>query len=257
MASTTKRSGSHLDPARVVETIQQLSRRIEERFPEANLIQACDELLRLCQKTERRAEWISRPIISLRVAAAGVITLIAAAFVGLARNIEFTSSTFEVADFVSLMNATMNNVVLIGAVIFFLVTIEARVKRNRALLTIHELRSLAHVIDMHQLTKEPDRLIFSGESTLSSPSNDMNVFEMSRYLDYCAEMLSLVGKVASIYSLHWPDETALRAVNEVERLTAGLSQKIFQKTMILHGTVHISDKPSSIQTPSIGRINTP
>lgn len=60
---------------------------------------------------------------------------------------------------------------------------------------------------------------------------------MSRYLDYCCEMLSLLGKIAAIYGVHLQDEIALRAVNDVERLTTGLSQKIFQKVMILHGVV--------------------
>ena len=52
---------------------------------------------------------------------------------------------------------------------------------------------------------------------------------MSRHLDYCGEMLSLIGEIASIYILHWHDDIAVRAVNEVERMTAGLSQKFFQK----------------------------
>ncbi len=89
---------------------------------------------------------------------------------------------------------------------------------------------------MHQLTKDPDRVLFSGEDTESSPSIKMGVFEMSRYLDYCGEMLSLIGKIAAIYATHLQDDTAVRAASEVERLTTDLSQKIFQKIMILHGT---------------------
>ena len=145
VTSEKLRSGSQLDPERVVDTIEQLSRRIVERFPDAGLLEASDELLCLSKETKERATWIGRPIMSLR---------------------------------------------LLAAAVFFLVTAETRVKRRRALAAIHELRSLAHVIDMHQLTKDPDRLIFSGGDTVSSPTNDMGMFEMSRYLDYCVEMLS-------------------------------------------------------------------
>ena len=239
MAPSKEHTGNQLDPARVVETISQLSRRIEERFPEAGLIQACAELLRLSKETKLRVIWIGRPIIGIRVVAATLITLIAAGLVGAFTQVKMGSSAFEVVQFATLTNAVMNNIVLLAAVVFFLVTIETRVKRRRALLAIHELRSLAHVIDMHQLTKDPDRLIFRGGDTKSSPANSMDMFEMSRYLDYCGEMLSLIGKIASIYSLHWRDETAIRAVNEIERLTAGLSQKIFQKIIILHGTLGV------------------
>jgi hypothetical protein len=44
-------------------------------------------------------------------------------------------------------------------------TIETRVKRRRALRAIHELRSIAHVIDMHQLTKDPEWVLARGKET--------------------------------------------------------------------------------------------
>lgn len=140
----------------------------------------------------------------------------------------------DIVLFVNLLEAGINSIVLLTAAVFFIVTIETRVKRGRALSAIRELRSLAHVIDMHQLTKDPDRLLFKGGNTKSSPVTDLDIFEMSRYLDYCCEMLSLIGKIAAIYSLHWRDEVAFQAVNEVERLTTGLSQKVFQKIIIVH-----------------------
>lgn len=234
-----KHTGNRLDPARIVATIAQLSNRIKERFPDANLIQACDELLRLSKETKLRADWISRPIISLRIAATVLIASIAAGLVGAFSQLNLSSGRLDVVVFVNFLNSGMNNIVILAAVVLFLITIEARVKRRRSLLAIHELRSLAHVIDMHQLTKDPDRLLFRRNNTLSSPTTDMDIFEMSRYLDYCSEMLSLTGKIAVIYGLHWQDEIAIRAANDVERLTTGLSQKILQKIMILHGTVGV------------------
>ena len=62
----------------------------------------------------------------------------------------------------------------------------------------------------------------------------MTTFELSRYLDYCAEMLSLTGKVAALYVQEFDDAVAVAAVNDVEQLTTGMSRKIWQKLMILH-----------------------
>ena len=47
----------------------------------------------------------------------------------------------------------------------------------------------------------------------------MTLFELSRYLDYCSEALSLTGKVAALYVQRFDDPVALQAVNEVEELT--------------------------------------
>ena len=124
--------------------------------------------------------------------------------------------------------------VFLSAGIVFLFTFETRLKRRRALIALHELRSLAHIIDMHQLTKDPERLLNRGAPTPASPVESMTTFELSRYLDYCSEMLSLIGKIAALYVQNFDDSVALSAVNEIEALTTGLSRKIWQKIMILH-----------------------
>jgi hypothetical protein len=118
--------------------------------------------------------------------------------------------------------------------VLFLVTIEARVKRRRALRAIHELRAIAHVIDMHQLTKDPEWVLQRGRESVIVPRRAMSLFELSRYLDYCSEALSLTGKVAAVYVQRFDDPVALAAVNEVETLTTGLSRKIWQKLSVLY-----------------------
>ncbi|MCB0336550.1 MAG: hypothetical protein KDD62_09590, partial [Bdellovibrionales bacterium] len=59
-------------------------------------------------------------------------------------------------------------------------------------------------------------------------------FELSRYLDYCSELLACVGKLAAMYSQHLADPVVLSSVNEIESLATGISRKIWQKLMILH-----------------------
>ena len=117
--------------------------------------------------------------------------------------------------------------VLVGAAIFFLATLESRIKRRRALRALRELRSIAHIIDMHQLTKDPERT--------QPTEREMTAADLARYLDYCSEMLSLTGKVAALYVQNFEDGVALQAVNEIEDLTTGLSRKIWQKLTIVVG----------------------
>jgi hypothetical protein len=91
-----------------------------------------------------------------------------------------------------------------------------------------------HVIDMHQLTKDPEWVLTRGPETGLLPPRAMTLFELSRYLDYCSEALSLTGKVAALYVQRFDDPVALDAVNEVEQLTTGLSRKIWQKLTVLY-----------------------
>jgi hypothetical protein len=88
---------------------------------------------------------------------------------------------------------------------------------------------LAHIIDMHQLTKDP-------ESALRrSSKRQMSVFELTRYLDYCSDAMALISKIAALHVQNFQDPVLLDAVDDVEDLTAGFSRKIWQKITILEG----------------------
>ena len=115
----------------------------------------------------------------------------------------------------------------------FLLSLEARGKRKRALDALHELRAMAHIVDMHQLTKDPERMLGRGTRTASSPRRTMTPFELHRYLDYCSELLALIAKIGALYVQDFPDRAALDAVDQVENLATGLSRKIWQKMVIL------------------------
>jgi hypothetical protein len=145
-------------------------------------------------------------------------------------------TVFQRGGFSQGLDALVNEVVLIGVAIFFLTTLETRLKRTRALKAIHVLRSMAHIIDMHQLTKDPER-ISAGPDPPSSPLRKMTPIELTRYLDYCSEMLAILSKVAALYVQNFNDPITISAVNEVEDLTAGLSRKVWQKIMILDRVV--------------------
>ena len=119
----------------------------------------------------------------------------------------------------------------------YLTTLEGRRKRRLALGHLHELRSIVHVIDMHQLTKDPGAITSATPPTASSPVRRLSPQELNRYLDYCSEMLSLTAKVAALYAQNSADPAVLEAVNDLERLTTNLSSKIWQKITIVQAIV--------------------
>jgi hypothetical protein len=137
------------------------------------------------------------------------------------------------AEFVTSVEAAINDIVFLGIALFFLLTIETRMKRRRALDALHQLRSLVHIVDMHQLTKDPELLLVPAPETASSPTRAMTPGELSRYLDYCSELLSLASKVAALHVQHFNDPVVLAAVNEIESLATGFSGKVWQKITML------------------------
>ncbi|MFV1982577.1 MAG: hypothetical protein ACC657_03475, partial [Thiohalomonadales bacterium] len=140
---------------------------------------------------------------------------------------------FRWVEFIQLFESSMNNLILIGAALFFLTTFEIRIKRGRALVALHELREVAHVIDMQQLTKDPSKIFIKNMMTQSSPKENLNEYELARYLNYSSEMLSLIGKIAALYSANLRDSVVISAVNEIENLTTRFCRKIWQKLIIL------------------------
>jgi hypothetical protein len=224
-----------LDPEAILKQTDTLNQRVVERFPNRGLSKISAEVAQVAQEAKQRAALIATPNWWLRIGIGLLILTLIVILVSAVRSIrvEF-DRIFDLAEFLAILDAGFNDLFLIGASLYFLIRLEIRLKRNRALAALHELRSLAHVIDMHQLTKDPERVLRRDwESTPSSPKETMSAFLLTRYLDYCSEMLSMLGKIAALYVQDFDDEVALAAVNEIEGLTTGLSRKIWQKIMIL------------------------
>src|SRR5207302_2704704 len=71
-----------LDGAHIVETLDLVQRRIEERFPGSGLSQVSGELLAVARDAIGRAVDLSRPNLPLRIASGLVIALMVALGVG-------------------------------------------------------------------------------------------------------------------------------------------------------------------------------
>lgn len=223
-----------LDADRILETIAALRRRIQERFPDSGLSNLCERLHEIGERAKNRLAWVEQPIFLLRTATWLMAALVIVGAIVLIQSIVTGLEVSGAAELVQIIESGIQDLVFVGLGLFFLVTAENRIKRTRALGFIKELRAVAHIVDMHQLTKDPDRLV--GEhrvDTASSPARSYTRVELGRYLDYCSEMLSLTAKIAALFAERIDDAVILQAVDEVETLTTNLSGKIWQKIMIL------------------------
>ncbi|MEM9588864.1 MAG: hypothetical protein AAGA03_16405, partial [Planctomycetota bacterium] len=162
-----------LNDRKIVETLTQLEHRIAERFPDSGLAKLCGELLLVAQQASERSAWIGRPIIWIRVCGYALVLLMILLLAQAVRMIGFRMTDLTFTEFIQTFEAGMNEVLLMGAAIYFLISLETRIKRRRALAAVHELRSIAHIIDMHQLTKYPDRSLTSNSDTEHSPKRDL------------------------------------------------------------------------------------
>lgn len=223
-----------LDSQKILDTVALLRDRVSERFPESGLKKVSAEFVAIADRAVSKAAWVGKPNVLLRVLVAILLLLIAALIVAIAVSFNLSVKVDRATELVQALESGINDIIFLGVAIYFFVTLEARIKRSRALKVVHELRSLAHIIDMHQLTKDPEHLQSPDRSTASSPKRTLNRFELARYLDYCSEMLSLIGKLAALLVQRFDDPVTLGAVDQIEDLTTSLSGKIWQKINILN-----------------------
>lgn len=224
-------SYKEVDPGKVHATIERLYRRIQDRFPDASLLEVCGQVREICAQSRDRIEWIQRPNRALRLAVIFLLVLLGIGIVAAISLVSVPHDIYQLQDFVDAIQNVIQDIVYVAITVYFLVRLERLIKRRKVLAALHELRSVAHVIDMHQLTKDPDRILANRQDTQASPevARSWTSFTLRRYLDYCSELLSLTSKIAALHLKDFDDPAVVAAVNEIEDLTTGLSQKIWQK----------------------------
>jgi hypothetical protein len=216
-------------------TLERLHQRIRDRFPHSNLANVCQELCAISTEAPQTVQGIARPNYWLRFGTGGLLVMAALVLVELLLRLrlDVRADGINLAEFVQMIGAALDTLVLLGAGIVFLATLENRWKRMRVIRAVNRLRCIAHIVDMHQLTKDPDSIAEHAVSTAHSPQRALGSYELARYLDYCTEMLSLISKTAFLYVQDYHDPVAVDAVNDLEDLVNGLSSKMWQKIMIL------------------------
>jgi len=216
-----------------VRTSGLLRRRIDERFPGSGLGRVASELETVTTEAVALSSDIARPHWLLRGLVFLGLLVIFGSLGAVAVQLRAQHGAQGWSDLLQGLEALVNDLIFAGFAVYFLLGLETRRKRKRVLAALHTLRSLAHIVDMHQLTKDPEQLLAPGPRTESSPERAMTSFELNRYLDYASEMLAIMGKVAALYVQDFEDPVALNAASDVQDLTVSLSRSIWQKIVIL------------------------
>jgi hypothetical protein len=216
----------------IVQTCRTTQENIAGRFVNSGLSKVAAEILTVSESAAGLAAWLAKPHLPLRTLAGVGIVSILLIIASVATHVKVQMSVGSIGEFLQGLDAAINEVVFIGITAFFFLTLETRLKRRRALKALHELRALAHIIDMHQLTKDPERIAGTPTGNTDTIKRPQNPAELIRYLDHCSDLLALISKIAALYVQNFDDPVTLAAVNEIENLTNGLSRKIWQKIMI-------------------------
>jgi hypothetical protein len=206
---------THLGPDYVAATVEKLQARIHARFPDRNLGVVAGELRSTVVRIKQQFADVQdrhRRITSV-ARAASVVVLVAA--------------------LAALVLSLVNDLVFAAVAVYFLWAVPERLQRRTVLALLHQLRSLAHVIDMHQLDKDPEQVKPDYHPTPKSPPHHLDAAQLHHYFDYCSELLSLVAKTAALCAEHTSDAVVLGTVSDLETLTAELSQKIWAKISLL------------------------
>ncbi|MFZ4699415.1 MAG: hypothetical protein ACOYMG_05150, partial [Candidatus Methylumidiphilus sp.] len=150
-----------LDPAKIIQTAEHLASRVSSRFPDSTLAGLAADLAEIARETDERARLAREPNRLIRGVGwlVGVLGLLGLwYFVGriqthlINAKMEFGTVTdlFEAAD------AGFNILVALAGALWFLVTLEARVKRKQGLEHIGELLEFIQIIDVTQLYYTPE-----------------------------------------------------------------------------------------------------
>ncbi len=220
-------------------TVEQLERRIHARFGERGLTKAARDLGSLVLLVQSEAaqsrERLRRTTLTARALS---ITIVAGAVVALAFSLRsaVVEGLARTADWVPLTESLVNDLVFAAIAVVFLWAFPERLERRDLLRLLHRLRSLAHVIDMHQLSKDPEQTSPNYTPTAQSVQHGLDADQLHHYLDYCSEMLSLTAKTAALCAEHSTDGVVLETVSYIETLTTDLSNKIWQKISLLPRT---------------------
>jgi len=233
-------SGPHglerLSAAPVQEMVVRLEHRIAARFPDRGLRGVARDLTLMAGEVADNALETQRRLRSVRVFARGlslVVVVATVAVLAVALRDAVRAGALSTFEWVPLIESIINDLVFAAIAVYFLYALPGRLARERLLTQLHRLRSLAHIVDMHQLTKDPERLRPGFRPTAESVDPGLSRDDLERYLDYCSELLSLVGKVAALCAEESQDSVVLETVSTIETLTTSMSRKIWQKISLL------------------------
>src|SRR5207244_10637833 len=120
-----------LDGAHIVETLDLVQRRIEERFPGSGLSQVSGELLAVARDAIGRAVELSRPNLPLRIASGLVIVLMVALGVGALLSLKLSADPRTLTDL--MQSQAIQKFGFLGVAVVFVASVGICLQRGPAL----------------------------------------------------------------------------------------------------------------------------
>src|SRR5690606_26236015 len=127
-----------LDPEKLVEASRRLADKVENSFPGSGLAALAREIACLTRETVVRLTFIERPNWWLRIAVGLLVLITVAGPLWFSAMLQFSETVSSLGDFLEATDAGFQMLLLLGGSIAFLVTLEGRLRRNRALAAIAE-----------------------------------------------------------------------------------------------------------------------
>jgi len=84
-----------LNSEKVIDTIETLGRRIDERFPDSGLRRVCEVLLSSARQSHERSAWIAKPQMVLRAITGTLVVLIFAGLISVLAKATWPNSSFD------------------------------------------------------------------------------------------------------------------------------------------------------------------
>lgn len=221
-----------LDEPKIIATLTALRDRIENQFPDSGLGRVADELIAVGGEVADCADYLNAPNWPIRIFAGLLIVAMVIVLYLASPPIDLPTGAHKFSNVQSIA-AGLNIVAVVSVAVAFLLRLETNLKRRRAHEVLHQLRSIAHVVDMHQLSKDPAGRRLPEPEITESPKGAMSPASLGRYLDYCTDLLSLTGKLSALLVQRYKDQEVLAEVNEIEALASALAGRIWQKIQLL------------------------
>src|SRR6266850_6628372 len=96
-----------LNPDHIIQTIGRLHDRIQERFPGSGLSKVAAELRQIADEAVARTDWISKPLLPLRIGIGALVALLATVVLLALTTLNITKMWESFADFVQAVDAAI------------------------------------------------------------------------------------------------------------------------------------------------------
>ena len=177
----TERETDHryreINPTKLIDSVGKMADRVEEQFPSSGLSAVANEVAAVAEGTVARVAEIKKPRIGLRIGVGIMVLLVLSGPLLFSFLLSFSEEVTNLGDFLEATDAGLHMLLVLAGGIYFLVGMENRMRRNQALDAIAEFRSLTHLVDLHQINKNP------GLDSLKPPENDKRTVRSDEALE--------------------------------------------------------------------------